>query len=257
MVPQNHPTLRVLPCAHTAGNVCPVAVMQDGVVPEATCPSERRGGALPLRLVRGLAQNVVDLFGHPGGWATEPMALVLNVFNGRGNALASEVLGAGPGDVVLEVGIGGGAAIARTTTRLGSSGALYGIDLSADMVNRARRAFRSLVGQGMLRLACADVAHLPLRGASMDYAYAMHSHMYWPDPLAGVEEMVRVLRPEGRLMLAQDVRSGLRLIKMFGPSYDPLGPDRLLPLLEQAGLVDVEERRVTVSLVAVVGTKPK
>jgi SAM-dependent methyltransferase len=88
-----------------------------------------------------------------------------------------------------------------------------------------------------------------------DRAYALHSHMYWPSLLGGIREIHRVLRPQGRIVLAMDVVSGIRLIQWFGRSYQPAGPDRLVELFGEAGFTDVTTARLTSSVVAVVATR--
>lgn len=200
--------------------------------------------------MRRLGQRLVDLFAHPQGWAAGPMALVLNTVNHRANDVVAEVLGVGGGDRVLEVGFGGGAAIPATLRRLGPDGVLYAVDLSPDMVLRASSAFR-----GEPRLACADVAALPIRSASVDRAYAVHSHLYWPSLRDGLEELRRVLRPDGRLLLGMDL-VGIRLVEWFGPAYAPTGPDDLAPVLAEAGFADVRKRRLAATTWCVTAVRP-
>lgn len=183
------------------------------------------------------------------------MAHALNFFNRRGNRLAAVALDVRPGHRVLEVGFGGGAAIRTTLGALAGEGSLCAIDLSADMAVLAADRFHRVIGEGALVLACGDVEALPLRSSTFDRAYAMHSHMYWPSPLAGIREVHRVLRPEGRVLLAMDVISGLRLIRWFGRGYQPATPARLVDLFGAAGFSDIATTRLTGGVVAVSGTR--
>src|SRR5438874_632561 len=123
---------------------------------------------------------------------------ILNLVNAAANRRVADLLELGGEQRVLELGFGGGAAIASTVARLDQTGDLYAVDLSPDMAGQARKAFADLVDSGRLHFACADVTALPLRASTLDHAYAIHSHMYWPNPLAGVKEFRRVLRPGGR-----------------------------------------------------------
>jgi SAM-dependent methyltransferase len=210
-------------------------------------------------MVRGplgrVGEEVTELFAHPGGWAARPMAHVLNFFNRRGNQLVAGALEVRPGHRVLEIGFGGGAAVPATLGALGGDGQLCAVDLSPDMAILAARRFRTAVENGTLLLASANVAALPLESAVFDRAYALHSHMYWPSPLAGIREIHRVLRPEGRMLLAMDVVSGIRLIQWFGRGYQPAGPDRLVELFGDAGFTHVTTARLTSGVVAVLGTR--
>ncbi len=183
------------------------------------------------------------------------MAHVLNFFNRGGNRLVPHALDMHAGHSVLEVGFGGGAAIPTTLDAVGDDGMLCAVDLSADMAVLAGRNFRTAVDAGALFLACADVEALPLQSAAFDRAYAFHSHMYWPSPLAGIREMHRVLRPGGRLLLAMDVVSGMRLIEWFGRAYEPAGPDRLVELFRDAGFVEATTTKLTAGVIGVLGTR--
>src|SRR5205807_8958543 len=133
----------------------------------------------------------------------------LNFFNRRGNQLVAGALEVRPGQRVLEIGFGGGAAFPATLSALDGDGQLCAVDLSPDMTILAARRFRTAVDDGTLLLASADAAALPLQSAAFDRAYALHSHIYWPSPLAGIREIHRVLRPAGRILLAVDVVSGI------------------------------------------------
>ncbi|MBV9283958.1 MAG: methyltransferase domain-containing protein [Acidimicrobiia bacterium] len=138
------------------------------------------------------------------------MARALNFFNRQGNRRVATALDIHGGQRVLEVGFGGGAAIPTTAAALGPSGTLCGVDLSADMARLAAARFRRVT------LACGDAEALPLKSRTFDRAYAMHSHLYWPSPAAGIREIHRVLRSRGQLILGMDVVSGIRLLKWFG-----------------------------------------
>ena len=205
--------------------------------------------------VRRIGEGVTELFAHPGGWAARPMLHVLNFFNRRGNRLVATALDIRTGHRVLEVGFGGGAAMPTTMAAIDGDGMLCGVDLSADMARLVAERFRSTAGDITPLLACGDVERLPVRSQTFDRAYAMHSHLYWPSPLAGIREMHRVVRPHGRILLGMDVVSGVRLVRWFGRGYEPPDPDDLQELLRNAGFVDVSSRKLTGGVVAVVGTR--
>ncbi len=208
-----------------------------------------------MRLVRSLSQRVVDLFGHPAGLAAEPMARTLNIVNRAGNQRMADFVGARPGDRVLEVGFGGGAAISRTLGRIAPSGVLVAVDLSVDMAIRARRVFADAARSGALHVLCADVARLPIADVSVDHAYAMNSHQYWPSPADGIREIHRVLRTGGRLVLGMDTVAGIHLIRWFGPNYSPATPAQLVDLFRDAGFGRVTTRRLTPTVTAVIGER--
>ena len=122
-------------------------------------------------MVRGplgrVGEEVTELFAHPGGWAARPMAHVLNFFNRRGNQLVAGALEVRPGQRVLEIGFGGGAAFPATLSALDGDGQLCAVDLSPDMAILAARRFRTAVEDGTLLLASANVASTRAKCAPM------------------------------------------------------------------------------------------
>lgn len=210
----------------------------------------------PPDSVRRVTGRVIELFAHPGGLAARPMATVLNLVNGASGERAAGALGVRPGDRVLEVGFGGGAAVPSTLRALDGNGQLYAVDLSADMARLAARRFTADADDGSLVLLCADVSAIPFAGGTFDSAYALHSHMYWPSVLDGIREIRRVLAPGGRLLLGMDAVAGIRLLQWFGRGYRPAGPDELVNLFAEAGFVDISRRRLVGGFVTVMGRRP-
>lgn len=207
----------------------------------------------PLRRV---GNQVIDLFGHPGGRAARPMAHVLNFFNHRSGERAAAALGVRPGHRVLEVGLGGGAAIPSTLRALDGVGLLCAVDLSGDMVGLAARRFITAVGDGRLVLVNADALALPLDSGTFDRAFALHSHMYWPAVLAGIRELRRVLVPGGRLLLAMDTVAGIAVLQRFMGSNRQGESGQLSNLLAEAGFAEITTQKLTRGVVSISGTRP-
>jgi ubiquinone/menaquinone biosynthesis C-methylase UbiE len=80
---------------------------------------------------------------------------------------------------------------------------LFGLDLSLAMVQRARRR----LGQ-RARLICAPVGAIPLADASLDAVVCSASFYQWDAPVAGLDEIHRVLKPGGVALLYETHRDG-------------------------------------------------
>lgn len=216
----------------------------------------RHSEGMPGSPIERFGAPIVELFAHPAGRAARPMARVLNFFNRQTGQRAAAALGVTPGQRVLEIGFGGGAAIPTTLRALDQQGQLCAVDLSQDMVAVAGQRFSEPVRQGRLVLACSEASALPFHSRAFDRAYALHSHMYWPSLMGGINEMYRVLAPGGQLLLAMDTVAGIALLQRFGGEPPQAGMNQLAELFTQAGLTQVTTQRLARGVVAVSGTRP-
>lgn len=101
-----------------------------------------------------------------------------------------------PGDRVLDVACGTGAVTKEALRRVGPDGTEAGLDLSPEMLAVARR---TLPGTD-LREGAAE--SLPFHDQSFDVVTCQFGLMFFEDRAAALREMSRVLRPEGRLVVA-------------------------------------------------------
>lgn len=75
---------------------------------------------------------------------------------------------------------------------------IHGIDLSSNMLGEARR---KLIQRPLASFTRAEVSVLPFRDESFDLAITTNSFHYFRQPLATSNEIHRVLRPGGRLLV--------------------------------------------------------
>jgi SAM-dependent methyltransferase len=153
------------------------------------------------------------------------------------DGIAANVAATSPQDAeVLEVGCGPGHLALRLA--VDHHLAVSGVDLDPAMVDRAiaNAERRDIAGDPAPDFQVADVASLPFADASFDVVVSTLSLHHWADPAAGLAEISRVLRPEGRALI-WDLRPGSRI--PMGPGHgdipDPAADLDDLPLrLERA-----------------------
>ena len=105
------------------------------------------------------------------------------------------------GERVLDVGCGAGTAELILSALQPGGVHFVGIDLLQSRLRDARHAMRE---QGVAaELATADAARLPFAPASFDAAFAVAVLQHVPQPRAAIDGLRRVLRPGGRLVLAE------------------------------------------------------
>lgn len=109
---------------------------------------------------------------------------------------------------VLEVAVGSGLNLPHYPPEA----KLIGVDLSEGMLQLARRC--AATARCEVELLRTDGSRLPFEDESFDAVVCTFSLCGFPDPRAGVEEMVRVLRPGGSLLLADHVGSTNPFIRL-------------------------------------------
>lgn len=113
------------------------------------------------------------------------------------------------GGRILEVGLGTGISLPRYSAR----SRIVGIDISPEMLGKARQRVTELSLTNVERLEVMDAERLSFPDASFDVVVASHVISTVPHPLAALDECARVLRPGGELILINRVgaEAGTRL----------------------------------------------
>jgi arsenite methyltransferase len=106
-----------------------------------------------------------------------------------------------PGSVVLDLGCGAGTDLLIAAQMTGPAGRVIGVDMTASMLDRARASAVEM-DLGKVELHEALIEALPLEDASVDVVISNGVIDLVPDKDAVLDEIDRVLRPGGRLQLA-------------------------------------------------------
>jgi ubiquinone/menaquinone biosynthesis C-methylase UbiE len=127
-------------------------------------------------------------------------ASITESFTGAHNPLS--FAGLKRGEVVLDLGCGAGLDMYFAAVTVGPEGFVHGLDISADMIAKARR---NLAGLGIHNAAlyCASADSIPLPDESMDGVISNGVYNLSPNKEALVKEVFRVLKPEGRTVLSE------------------------------------------------------
>jgi ubiquinone/menaquinone biosynthesis C-methylase UbiE len=172
------------------------------------------------------------------------------------------------GDAVLDVACGAGEPSLTIAKRVGPSGSVICTDAIPEMIAAARsEAQRRGVTNVGFRQCTAD--SLPIESASFDAVVCRLGVMFFPDPLAGLREMLRVTKPAGVLALAVWGRSELNpfsylitnVVARYSDTASPADPNApgafrfaepgsLARILAEAGAVDVKERLLKFNIAA-------
>jgi arsenite methyltransferase len=106
-----------------------------------------------------------------------------------------------PGEIVVDLGCGAGTDLLIAAQMTGPGGRVIGVDMTSTMLDRARDSAREM-GLANVELHESLIEMLPLEDASVDVVISNGVIDLVPDKDAVFDEIDRILRPGGRLQLA-------------------------------------------------------
>jgi len=150
-----------------------------------------------------------------------------------------------PGEVVLDLGSGGGIDVLLSARRVGPTGKVYGLDMTDEMLDLARRN-AAQAGATNVEFLRGRIEEIPLPGESVDVVISNCVVNLSTDKPAVLAEVARVLKPGGRVGIS-DVVAEDRLTPAdraargshVGCIAGALSFTEYSEGLEAAGLVDV------------------
>jgi SAM-dependent methyltransferase len=174
-----------------------------------------------------------------------------NLGLGCGNPQA--IAGLKPGETVLDLGSGAGFDCFLASRQVGASGRVIGVDMTAEMIGRARQNARKVEATNV-EFRLGEIEHLPVADGSVDVIMSNCVINLSPDKRAVFREALRVLRPGGRLAVSDvvafaplppEVRRDLALYT--GCVAGAATVDEIKSWLAEAGFTDI---RVTMNQAA-------
>ncbi|MBI4563416.1 MAG: arsenite methyltransferase [Planctomycetes bacterium] len=194
------------------------------------CGPESCGGSSAEAVAGGVGYDDDELAGLPEG---------ANMGLSCGNPTAMASLR--PGEIVLDLGAGGGFDVFIAARKVGPTGKAIGVDMTPDMLDKARRnaeSFRKSTGLGNVEFRLGEIEHLPVADASVDVVISNCVINLSPDKERVWREIVRVLKPGGRVSI-----SDLALLQPL-PDRVRESVQALVGCIAGAALVDDTRRMV-------------
>jgi arsenite methyltransferase len=188
------------------------------------------------------ARSIASAFGYSENELNQ-LPSEANMGLSCGNPLA--LAGIHEGEVIVDLGCGGGMDVFLAARKVGSSGRVIGVDMTAEMLQRARTGQQKL-GLTNVEFHQSTIDRLPLPDNSVDCVISNCVINLVPDKLAVFREILRVLKPGGRVALSdialkQDLPSEVKqsVEAYVGCISGAILIDEYRSLLEQAGFASV------------------
>lgn len=120
-----------------------------------------------------------------------------------------------PGQVVLDLGAGGGFDVFQAGPKVGATGRVIGVDMTPEMISKARannEVYRRNSGLDNVEFRLGEIEHLPVADASIDVVISNCVINLSPDKKQVWREIYRVLKPSGTAAI-----SDIALLKPLPP----------------------------------------
>jgi len=145
---------------------------------------------------------------------------------------------------ILDVGCGGGQTIQKLAY-LAPMGIVCGVDYAKGSLVESRARNKELINEGRVEIQQASVSELPFPDSKFDLVTAIETQYYWPDLVRDMQEILRVLKPAGTLLVIAETYKGGRygvikgiVMKLLRSAH--LSADEHRELFSAAGYADVQ-----------------
>jgi SAM-dependent methyltransferase len=181
----------------------------------------------------------------------------LDQLNHKLTQVAIEHAAPQPGERAIDIGCGCGATVLELARRVGPGGHVFGVDLSAPMLDLARKRTAE-AGLTQAALVQADMSTYAFAPHDFDLAFSRFGVMFFDNPVAAFANLHGALKPTGRLVFAcfrsmaenPWVLEPLKAVQHLLPPSSPPGPeepgqfafadpDRVRRILAAAGFHDI------------------
>ena len=180
----------------------------------------------------------------PDRWAGRFFTWVMNMTHSGLTDWGLTHVQIGKNFTILDVGCGGGRTIEKLAA-LAPRGMVYGVDYAKGSVATSRAKNAQLIQAGRVEIKEGSVSALPYPENRFDLVTAVETQYYWPDLVKDMQEVLRVLKPGGTLIvILESYKKGIRnkleqpAMKLLGTSN--LSADEQRELFLKTGYTDVQ-----------------
>jgi len=187
----------------------------------------------------------VNQFSHPTGWLGRFTLWRMNSSHSKLTDWGLEQISIDDHYTILDIGCGGGRTVSKLAA-IATQGKVYGVDYSEESVAATKRTNARWIDLGRVEVRDGPVSQLPFPDGMFDLVTAVETHFWWPNLLADMREVSRVVKAGGTLILIAEIYKGAstkaaRLVEKYAEQSGMalLSVDEHRALFLNAGYSDV------------------
>jgi len=145
-----------------------------------------------------------------------------------------KVLAPSKNDVILEIGMGNGLFI-KDLLVMTENLSYTGVDFSETMIQEASEINIDFVKQGIVNFKEASIENLPFKDNHFNLITTTNTLYFWPNPIENIKELLRILKPNGKLLVAYRSKSCMDQIELSKYGFDKYEKEEVENLFNTAG----------------------
>lgn len=184
-------------------------------------------------------KNLAKHLKQPEGETGKKVGYMMNKGNKHICLNTYEVLNPNDNDQILEIGMGNGFFVKDLLSKADNL-SYTGADFSPTMVKEAQEINIELVKSGSVNFIEASIEKLPFYNNSFHSITTTNTLYFWPNPQANLKELLRILKPDGKLVIGYRGKEFMENIEISKHGFTKYRNEEVEKLLSQNGFKDVK-----------------
>ncbi len=202
----------------------------------------------------GLLKTLFTNCAHPKGRMGRGMLKFMNLCHAPLTNWGLDLVGIQDGWTMLDIGCGGGATLQRLLKR-SKDALVYGIDISEESVAKACEVNADVLDEQVF-IKQGSAAKLPYENGKFDLVTAVETVYFWPNLPACLQEVRRVLKPNGKFAIMVEVVDENSKWTSLVDGMTAYTQEQLKTMLDDAGFIQVEVHHKKPSYATIIGVNP-